>query len=324
MAMFDVITIGDIKLDTFVLLPDASVQCQLKMPECQLCIDYGKKIPVEVVDSQIAGSAPNVAVGLSRMALKTAVISMMGIDGTRETAMRKLAEEKVSTKYIRVLRHELSAYSVVLNFKGEKTILAAQTHHAYRLPRDTRSKWLYMGELGSGYENLYRSVAAFVRDRRIALGFNPGAIQIQERKKFLFDLIKQTYVLFVNVEEAQAITKETTTEIHRLATALWHFGAKQIVITDGKNGAYAFDGKELRACPIFPGRLVEATGAGDAFATGFIGALLNGQLHDEALRWGAVNSASVVGHIGPTAGLLSAGQIRLRLKKHSSFKTQLL
>ena len=59
--MFDLIAIGDIKLDTFVLLDDASISCQLKMPECQLCLEYGAKIAVNVVDSQIAGTAPNVA-----------------------------------------------------------------------------------------------------------------------------------------------------------------------------------------------------------------------------------------------------------------------
>jgi sugar/nucleoside kinase (ribokinase family) len=95
-----------------------------------------------------------------------------------------------------------------------------------------------------------------------------------------------------------------------------------VVITDGKNGAYSFDGQELLHCPIFPGKLVEATGAGDAFATGYLGALMSGQLHDEALRWGAVNSASVIGKVGPTAGLLTATEIRTRLKKHPGFKTK--
>lgn len=320
--MFDMITIGDIKLDTFVLLPEASISCQLKMPDCQLCLDYGKKIPVEVVDSQVAGSAPNVAIGLSRMGQKTAVVSVMGLDGTRHLALKRLKEEGVSAKFIHVDRREPSAYSVVLTYKGEKTILAAQTKHAYKFPRDLKTKWLFMCELGYGYENLYRSTAAFVRKSGPYLGFNPGAIQIKEKKKFLFDLIKQTYVLFVNLEEAQAIAGQSTREAHRLATALWKLGPKKVVITDGKNGAYSFDGKELHFCPMFPGRLVNATGAGDAFATAFMSALMNGQLQDEALRWGAVNSASVVGKVGPTAGLLSIGQIRDRLRKHAGFRTQ--
>ena len=76
--MYDLITIGDIKLDTFVVLDGNGQQCSLKMPEAKLCLDYGAKIDVQVVDSQIAGSAPNVAIGLARMKKKTAVLSVMG------------------------------------------------------------------------------------------------------------------------------------------------------------------------------------------------------------------------------------------------------
>jgi sugar/nucleoside kinase (ribokinase family) len=178
--------------------------------------------------------------------------------------------------------------------------------------------------MGQGYETLYRSVVSYAKRNQVYIGVNPGTIQIEQRKKYLFDLMKVTYVLFVNLEEAQAVSGESSVEPHRLVTALWKMGPKKVVVTDGKNGSYAFDGKEVLHCPIFPGRLVEATGAGDAFATGFIGALMHGQLHDEALRWGSVNSASVVGKVGPQAGLLSVGQIRSRLKKNPSFRATIM
>lgn len=318
--MYDMITIGDTKLDTFVVLDDANLQCQLKMPDCLLCLRYGEKIVVDVVASQIAGTAPNVATGLSRMGKKTALISNMGLDGTYELALKTLKEEGIATRYLHRVPGEMSSYSVVLNYKGEKTLLTSHIRHAYRLPRPLpKTKWIYVSEMGPGYENLYRQVVARAKANNVHVALNPGTIQIAERKTFLFDLIARSYVLFVNLEEAQRITGEKTLEIHRLATALYRMGPKQVVITDGKNGAYAFAGNDLSFCPIFPGRLVEATGAGDAFSTGYIGALMNGQLYDEALRWGAVNSASVVGHVGPTKGLLSTAQIRSRLKKHPSF-----
>lgn len=321
--MLDLITIGDIKLDTFVVLGDASVQCQLKMPECMLCLEYGAKIVVNVVASQIAGTAPNVATGLARMGKKTAIISNMGKDGTRLLALETLKNENVSTKYIHEVPGEQSATSVVLNFKGEKTLLTSHIRHAYRLPKPmSKPKWIFVTEMGLGYEILYRQVVALAKNDGIKIALNPGSIQITERKKFLLDLIRYTDVLFVNLEEAQRITEEKSLEIHHLATSLYKMGAKQVIITDGKNGAYAFEGKHLHFCPIFPGRLVEATGAGDAFSTGYIGALMNDLPHKEALRWGAVNSASVIGHVGPTKGLLSDAQIRTRLKKNSSFKTK--
>lgn len=321
---YDMITIGDIKLDTFVVLEEVNVQCQLKMPECLLCLDYGKKIPVKVVDSQIAGSAPNVAIGLSRMKYKTAVVSVMGKDNTQKLAMEVLKNEHVDRRFIKILPSADSSYSVVLSYKGEKTILASHLPRAYALPNIDGPKWLYMSELGDNYEKLFAEVIKKIRLHHITLGFNPGAVQIQERKPALFALIKETSLLVTNLEEAQMITQEKTQEVHRLLTALYHLGAKQVIITDGKNGAYAFDGQSAFFCPVFPTKAVESTGAGDAFSTGVIGALLHGLSLKEALPWGAVNSASVVSSVGPQKGLLTTNQIISRLRSTPKFTIKTL
>ncbi len=319
--MFDLITIGDIKLDTFVVLNDASVQCQLKLPECQLCLDYGAKIVVEVVDSQVAGTAPNIAVGLSRMGLKTAVISNMGPDGTRKLSIERLEKEKVSTRYIRSIKGAKSAYSVVLNFKGEKTLLTSHNQNTYRLPKPMpKTKWIYVSEMGNGYPPFFSDLARYIRKTGVRLGINPGSIQILDMKPELFELIKEADILFVNRAEAQSLVKKTIDEIHQLTTELYRLGAKQVVVTDGENGAVCFDGKTFLSLKAFPTKPVETTGAGDAFATGFIGALMHTKTTADALKWGAVNAASVVGQVGPQAGLLTNRQIISRLKKYPSFK----
>ena len=92
--MYNILTIGDIKLDTFIVVEDANVMCELKMPACQLCIEYGKKIPVQDIDTQIAGSAPNVAIGLARMKQKTAVYAQMGKDILHKLAIEFLKQTK--------------------------------------------------------------------------------------------------------------------------------------------------------------------------------------------------------------------------------------
>lgn len=320
---FDLITIGDIKLDTFVVLDEANVSCELKMPECKLCLDYGAKIDVKIVDSQIAGSAPNVAVGLARMKKKSSILSVMGEDATRALAIEHLKREGVNTSFIEILKHEKSTYSVVLNYKGEKTILTGHIKHEYHLPATfPKPTWLYVGEMGDGYAKVYKQVTDYAKLDGVKIAMNPGSIQIQERKKSLYNLFPYLEALFINKEEAQILTGETTNEVHKLAGALFKYGPKHVIITDGKNGAYEYGGHELRYCPIFPGKLVEATGAGDSFASGYLGALMHGESCSEGLRWGAVNSASVVGHVGPTKGLLSATEIRRRLKAKPTFKVK--
>lgn len=320
--MLDLVSIGDIKLDTFVILDEASLQCELKAKECLLCLEYGAKIAVNVVDAQIAGSAPNVATGLARQHRSAAVASVMGEDGTRQMALAHLKREGVRTT-IDVVHGAMSSYSVVLSFKGDRTILTSHIRKVYRFPkRLPASRWMYVGEMGEGYETLYRSVATHIRKTKTLLALNPGSIQIKDCHPYLYELIKQTDVLFLNLEEAQVVSGEASTDVRHLAAALWKLGCHHVVITDGKNGAYHFDGKTLTFCDLFPGKRVEATGAGDAFASGFIGALVAGLTPMDAMKWGSVNATSVVGFIGPTAGLLTDSEIKLRLKKHPGYKTE--
>lgn len=318
--MLDLLSVGAIKLDTFIVLPEASVMCELKTPECKLCIEYGHKIPVAAFVTQIAGSAPNVAVGLARMGLKTGILSTMGDDPAFKQATDFLRREKVSTTHLKKQKGFHSSAAVVLNFKGESTQLVDHVPHTYRLPANLpKCQYLYISELGGKYEPLYRDAIAAAK-RGVSVGFNPGSVQIAQRKKVFFDLLKVTDVLFLNMSEARRVLKiENNGEIHHLLAKLKALGPNYVVVTDGAQGAYAYDGVKMHATKAFPGKLIEATGAGDSFATGFLGALLKGHTHAEALRWAAVNASSVIHHVGPTKGLLSHTEILHRLKTKPSF-----
>jgi pseudouridine kinase len=286
-------------------------------------LTFGAKIPVKDFEAQIAGTAPNIAVGLSRMGFNTAIYSVMGEDETTDLAFKKLGQEGVDTRYIETVHDKPSSFSAVLNHKGERTILASHQPHQYHLPRIQPPKWLFVGELGDRYEMMYRKVIPYIKKHNTKLAFNPGAIQLEENKKILFELIKVTNILFVNKEEAEMLISnhdKNKKKIPHLIHKLWKMGPDVVCITDGKKGSYAFDGTDVFHCPIYPAKRVEMTGAGDSFATAFLGALMLDKKIPAALCWGNTNSASVIQKVGPQKGLLSAGQIKSRLRKYSSVK----
>lgn len=321
--MLDLLTIGDIKLDTFIQVPDASVHCKLKDKGCQLCIAYGKKIPVHDVKSQVAGSAPNVAIGIAKMKKTTAVKSVMGDDATHKMALAFLKHHGVSTAHVEARKSYTSSFAAVLNYKGESTQLAAHGDVEYRLTsRAPKSQWIHVSELGRGYKKMYKDLLRMHRSRRCNISLNPGVVQIKDRSEELLKLLRASEILFVNKSEARQLLKARTHDPKKLLHGLKELGPAYVVMTDGRDGAYAYDGDQMDFAPMFPGKRVEATGAGDAFTTGFLGARMYNKPHREALAWGAVNAASVVFHIGPTDGLLSHGQIRKRLKERPSYKTK--
>lgn len=324
--MLDVLTIGDIKMDIFIALPHASVLCGIKPDECKLCLAYGKKIPAVSTHSEVAGTATNVAIGLARMGQRTAVASTMGRDLTHDLAIATLKNEGVETRFIAVKQKKNSSFAAVLNYRGESTQLVVHNAVDIRLPKTLpATQWLHIAELGEGYHTLFTDVMRLAAHKHIRLSVNPGQVQIDERRPELFSLLAASTLLFLNMREARQLVRlPSSANVRAVMTKIRALGAQTVVVTDGQHGAYAYDGTHLHYAPMFPGKRVEATGAGDAFSTGYLGALLHGASAGDALRWGSVNAASAVGHVGPTAGLLTHREILRRLAARPSYKTAIL
>lgn len=319
--MHDLVTIGDIKLDTFVVLPSAHLQCAFVEQEksCYLCLEHGAKIPVEDFEPQIAGSAANVAVGMSRLGFRAAIYAILGADATATLARARLKEERVDARYVKVLKNERSSYSIVITYKGERTMLVAHRPHHYHLPKLAPFKWLYLSEMGEDYEELFRDLVTMVKRRKAKLAFNPGVIQLQGGMRKLAPMIRATDVLFVNKEEGHQLlnNRRNGLDLRHIITRLWKLGPSVVVVTDGSRGSYAFDGGEVWRLGTFPAKVVEMTGAGDSFATGFIAARIYGKDLGECLRWGAANSASVISVVGPQPGLLTKSRMANALREHT-------
>ena len=92
------------------------------------------------------------------------------------------------------------------------------------------------------------------------------------------------------------------------------YGVKKVVITDGRNGAQASDGKRLYFCPVISHKRIDTLGAGDSFASGFTSAVMRGKNLKTALIYGTLNASSVVSHFGAQKGLLTHKELEDRIK----------
>lgn len=316
---FDIISIGDATLDTFVRVADASLMCTVDRENCLLCFNYADKIPIVSLERTVAGNAANNAVGSSRLGMKAAFYSIVGDDEIGRMILGTMKKEKVSPAYLIVDRKRPSNYSVVLNYQGERTILYYSEKRTYRLPALAPSAWVYYTAIGSNHHGLERSLLAYLTRTKAKLGYNPGTGQIREGLARLKPLLAQTEVLFVNKQEAEQLVGRRG-EMHPLAQALHNTGPKIVVITDGPRGAHAYDGVRLWKIGVYPAKVVEMTGAGDSFATGFVAALHRGLGVPEALRWGSANAAGVVGKVGPQAGLQTVAGVKRMTARYASVR----
>jgi ribokinase len=322
MKKFDLISIGDTTLDVFLGLEDAKIQCDANQEDCLLCVAYPDKVAVKSMTNVPAvGNAANVAVGEARLGLKSAFYTILGEDSTGKESFQVLKKEGVYKDYIQFDKTKGTNYSVVLNFQKDRTILVYHELRNYNLPALAKSGWVYLTSIGPNHQKLHQQVIDYVEKTGAKLGFNPGTHQLKEGLEALKPLIKKTAVLFVNKEEAQRLLGNHE-DIKKLLQALHHEGANIVVITDGQNGSYSFDGTDSYFLDILKWPDIERTGCGDAYSTGFMAALHLGHDITEAMRWGTANAASVLQKIGAREGLLHRQELLKILADNPQLKAE--
>ncbi|MBI3103456.1 carbohydrate kinase family protein [Candidatus Daviesbacteria bacterium] len=325
--MFDLISVGDATIDNFVQIHDAEIKCNIDKTQCKLCIDYGDKISVDKLTHLVAGNAANNAIGGARLKLKSAIYVNVGSDPSGKQIVDKLKEESVSTRYVVINRGMESNLSTVINFQGERTILVYHQAWKYKLPDLDPARWIYFTSVSASFtnSNLLSEIILYLERTRSKFLYNPGTYQMRAGVKKNPRLLSLTELFVVNVEEAKRILvgkDDADISIKKLLKNLADLGPRMVIITDGEKGSYGYNGDNYYHLGIFPAKLLEMTGAGDAYATGVLAGLFYGQSLSESMRWGAANGASVVEQIGPQAGLLTYNAMLEKLKANSKIVTK--
>lgn len=322
--MFDLISIGDTVIDTVIPLND--VQLISDKGQILMALPYGAKVPVENGVSMVAGNAANNAVGSARLGLKTAIYTHVGNKDDEVDDLRirqKFKKEGVDTRYIVEVTDLPSNHNIILSFKGERTILVHHQPWKFHLPDLDRTKWIYLTSMSPSYmeSNVTEQIINYVERIGCKVAYQPGTFQIKQGAKKQGRLLSIVDVTVMNLQEAKHFLGHETCDklpVKKLLKGLMNLGPKKVILTDGKEGSYGFDGEVFWKLEAFPANLVEMTGAGDAFVTSVVAGIIHGESLPEAMRWGAANSAAVVEEIGPQKGLLSFSKLQEKLKEHKN------
>ncbi|MCY4577207.1 MAG: carbohydrate kinase family protein [Candidatus Kaiserbacteria bacterium] len=314
------ITLGDVTNDAFIKLQEASVHCDISTEQCTISMRWGDKIPYEdVVVVPAVGNSANAAVSAARLGLPTAFISFVGDDRNGKECIAVLQDENIDTQYITEEPGKKTNYHYVLSYEAERTILVRHEHFTYSLPNIPDStEWLYCSSVGEAAKTLHDEVVQWIKQHpETKLVFQPGTFQMQLGYDYLKDLYAHTHLFICNKQEAQRILKTEETNIKTLLQDMHSKGPTIAIITDGPNGAYAYNGDTTYFVPQYPDIAPpkERTGAGDAFSSTLAAFLAKGLPLKEALLRAPINSMSVVQHIGAQKGLLTEKDIEHYLQK---------
>lgn len=343
--MYDIITIGSATVDIFVESDSAKVvSVASKEKNTQfMSYQYGSKLEIDEFSFSVGGGGINTAANFSNLGFNTSTIVKIGTDFYAQAIKNQFQEKNIDTANIITDTKDSSGFSVILlSFEGDRTVLAHRGTNAnikiseINLDAIKNSKWLYIAPLNGNTNKILDEIADFAEKYNVNMAINLGTTSIKKSKKHLPKILATAEVIIMNLEEASLYTniqprpdtkeiKYSECKIHpdviEILNKLKSTHAKIIVVTDGKRGVYAYDGKKYYKAPEFPAKVVSTLGAGDAFASTFVGTLEKFDWNiEKSLQYASVNASSVVGNFGAQEGFLTFDEIEQKLKKEPNFK----
>jgi ribokinase len=307
-----VISIGDVATDVFIRLLADQAESYVDERGRWLAMPFGVKLPFDHTEIfAAAGNASNAAAAFVRLGLPTALVSNIGADHYGRSILETLAKNGVDTRLVVVSEDRNSNCHYVLWWEDERTILTRHEEYAYVWPQiaaNALPDWVYFTSVCKHAGNYHERVADWLdANPQIQLAFQPGTFQIETGVAALRRIYARAALLILNREEAVTVGGGAHGDVHDLFDRLHALGPPLVVITDGPAGAYASSGAERRFVPAFPAGAapVDRTGAGDAFASTFVAALIKGASVERALCAASANATSVVQDVGTQSGLLN-------------------
>ena len=322
MHSFDLVSIGNIVIDIFLNISDAEKHLRVNEKN-ELVLKLGDKIHLEKYSFSLGGDASNVAIGASRLGHSSALMAETGFDEFLLKITKTLEKEGVDTSRLTRGQEKESAFSVILNFKGDRIIFQEDRKREHNFDfTNVDAKVLYLTSLGYEWKKVYENALKFAQEKGTVLVLNPGVYQI-ENIKLLENVLKRCDLIFLNKEEAEVILEVSQADLESLCKGIKNLGPKEVVITNGKEGACLLDeNSNFFKSGIIQGEVVERTGAGDAFASGFVSAMLYEMSPEQKLFWGSANAASAVSKLGAIEGLLTKEEMEEKEKELTDFKVE--
>jgi ribokinase len=232
-----------------------------------------------IVDEH-GGSAANVAAWLAHLGVRTDLTARVGSDSHGEEAMARLADEGVQLRVAVDPDHPTGRCIVIVTPDGERTMLPDPGANAALAPADVIAiDWQTGDHLHvSGYSLLAAGSrpAAVValeearsRHLSVSIDASSAALLVDYGRDRFLDILQPGDILLANTDEARALTGAS--DLTSCAAALADRGLLAVVKM-GAEGAMARSVDEMWVSPGVAARASDTTGAGDAFAAGFLAA----------------------------------------------------
>ncbi len=302
---YNIITMGSATVDVFV---DTGSDLFRKGKEKGIVeVPFGSKIAAKTDHFDIGGGGTNTAVAFSRMGFKTAYIGKVGNDANGKHIISELRKNKVDTHFIS-RSSEKTGFSVILDAEGrDRTLIVYRGANNEMKESDVKvseikTEWFYLATMMGDSFKALEKVAEFAKRKNIKVMLNTSSYLAKKGMRYLKKILDATDIFVLNDKEAALLSKKK--RLQDMLKILYKSCNGIVVITLGNKGAVAYDGNKIHTIRANKIKVVESTGAGDAFASGFLAGYIKKGDIDFALKVGRAQAESVITQYGSKNELL--------------------
>jgi sugar/nucleoside kinase (ribokinase family) len=298
----DILTVGELLID-------------------MISTEYDSSTESKAYQRYFGGSPSNIAMNTKKLGIHSLVASAVGEDGFGKFLINQLQKEKIDTSCVQGVGYSTSM--VVVN-KSKTTPIpifyrGADYHLAYTSKLEEaviQSKIIHfscwpISMPPSRYT--IEKVIELAKQNDILIGFDPNYHPMiwqngEEGVEYVKSIISKTDIIKPSEDDAERLFGKDTHD--NQITKFLNLGAKLVIMTLGKDGAIVSNGVETIKCQTLADEIVDTTGAGDAFWSGFYSAVVKGYTIREALTLGFAVSAFKLKSTGAVVNLPRLEEIK--------------
>ncbi|AGF55525.1 fructokinase [Clostridium saccharoperbutylacetonicum] len=299
---FDIFTIGELLID-------------------MISNDYSDNFQCNNYTKYFGGSPANIAMNAKKLGAESVIASSVGKDGLGDFLIQHLENNHIDTSYISRVDFPTS---MVLVTKSKTTPVPIFYRGAdYNLPFDSKlksvlnnTKIVHFSCWPISQKNSRETIEKVIveaRKNKVLIGFDPNYHEMiwehgHDGIKYIKDLISKVDIIKPSEIDAERIFGSDIPE--NQVKKFIDLGVKLVIMTLGKDGAIVSNGLETIRFETLAKEVVDTTGAGDAFWSGFYTSIIKGYSIREALNLGFAVSAYKLKYVGAVVNLPTIEELK--------------
>lgn len=276
----DVVSVGTCNMD-FILKVPHFVEL-----DGEMYIEEVKKIP--------GGSALNFAIKTSLNGLNSGIVAKIGNDHHGEVILDVLSKKGIETSRIEKIDDPTGMAFISVDGSGKRSIYSFMGANEKLNLSKGDFDYINSAEI-THLSGTYWEVAYAAAEHANTLSFAPGALLSTFGLDKLEPVLSNTDILFLNEKEVKILTG---LELNKGIDLLIEKGIPLVVITLGDKGSILHNQKEIIKCSAKQVPVLDTTGAGDAFAAGFISQWFKKKSLNSCLKFANSSAANCIAKLG--------------------------